>query len=75
MPQLIDEALRQRREPIVELHDVRTSAEFEMLPLDEFEHQTRAYSKGARMDATSSALTASSRMPAAGNARCRWTKR
>ena len=43
--QLIDEALRQRREPIVELHDVRTSAEFEMLPLDEFEHQTRAYLK------------------------------
>ena len=45
LPQLIDEALRQRREPIVELHDVRTSAEFEMLPLDEFEHQTRAYLK------------------------------
>ena len=45
LPQLIDEALRQRCEPIVELHDVRTSAEFEMLPLDEFEHQTRAYLK------------------------------
>ena len=45
LPQLIDQALQQRQVPIVPIQDVRQVAEFEMLPLDEFEHQTRAYLK------------------------------
>ena len=44
LPDLIDELVSQR-EFIQEIGDVRNHGSFEMLPLKEFEHQTRAYLK------------------------------